>query len=94
MERSKRGGENTELPSRVRDMIPNKQSQEATSPDLSPFGTMALVVQLLRSVKERCTQEAQVRVLPDVSILASEAKQTEPSKNNDENFLDKSAEPC
>jgi hypothetical protein len=63
-------------------------------PGLAIYGTMALVVQLLRSVKERCAQEAQEPGPPDASICPDDTRQVEPGEQDGASFLDKSTELC
>jgi hypothetical protein len=75
-------------------MTPNEHNRETKASNLSAFSTMALVVQLLRSVKERCAQEAGEEVPPDASISPDDTRQVEPSEQDGESFLDKSTELC
>ena len=61
-------------------MIPNEQRRETTASSLSAFTTMALVVQLLRAVKERCAKEARQGVQLDASIPSPEGRRAKDSE--------------
>ena len=69
-------------------MALNEHGRQTTASNLSAFSTMALIVQLLRSVKERCAQEARELVPPD------DTGQVEPCEQDGESFLDKSGQSC
>lgn len=71
-------------------MTPNEQGKLTTTPRLSAFSTMALVVQLLRSVKERCAQEAQDEEPRDIPAPIDEAGQAKSGEQDGQNFLDRS----
>jgi hypothetical protein len=75
-------------------MTPNEHNRETTASNLSAFSTMALVVQLLRSVKERCAKEMREGRPPDASIPSDEARQLKPGEQDGEGILDKSDQSC
>jgi hypothetical protein len=73
-------------------MLPNEQEKHSMRSQLHAFGTMALVVQLLRSVKERCAQETEGRGTLDATAPVDEMPEV--GSEQAERALDKPEDQC